>query len=123
MALAVPIIPDNWSYTLMRPTTDSEHGTRFFEGAKAPKVIEHPIPWQTSTSNISMGAKEGVNYTSNHAELPGQNEMGGCQRHVPGALPSYRLYRSLGRPHGNSGRERRRENILPTSGLEPRTTL
>ena len=63
-----------------------------------------------------MRAKEGVNYTSNHAELPGQTEMDGCQRHVP-----VRLCTSLGRPHGNSGRERRRENILPTPGMEPRT--
>jgi len=72
----------------MRPKTDSKHATRFSEnGAKAPKLIEHPIPWQTSTSNISVGAKEGANYTSIHAELPGKMEMCGCQRHVPVALP------------------------------------
>jgi len=72
----------------MRPTTDSKRGTGFFEnGAKALKLVEHPVPWQTSTSNIPIGAKEGVNCTSIPAELPGQTEMGGCQRHVPAALP------------------------------------
>jgi len=106
----------------MRPTTDSKRGIRFFEnGAKASKLIEHPITWQTSTSNISMGVKGGVICTSIPAELPGQTEMGGCQRHVPAALTWYRLHRRLGRPHGNSGRERKRENLLPTPGLESRT--
>ena len=76
----------------MRPTTVSKQGTRFFEnGAKAAKIIAHPLPWQTSTSNMSMGTKGAVNYTSIDAELLGRTEMGGCQRHVPAALPSYRL--------------------------------
>ena len=107
---------------MFRPTMDSKHGTMFFENkAKAPKLIEHPIPWQISTSNLSMGAKEGVNYTSIQAEPPDQTEMGGRRHHAPASLHCYRLYRSFGRPHGTSGRERGRENLLPAARLEPRT--